>query len=188
MEKIIKRIATAIVLIIGGMFVLRCCMVADKTVLKNLAPTDAIASLYSADASIDVKTVKVEQEIAEDGYFSAYAFYYIPEASEAQLTVRWNDSVYKYTDMEKGAEFSFYLLNESTGEKYPMETIQSKKRSIYNYRKLVADGVVIGDSDTITVVMELRDGFESTHYVRHAEQPLKDYKLTGGDKRRLGGK
>lgn len=188
MEKIIKRIATAIVLLIGGMFVLRCCMVADKTVLKNLAPTDQLMILYSENGSLDVKTVKVEQEIAEDGYFSAYAFYYIPEAEELQLTVRWNDSVYKYTDIESGSEFSFYILNETTGERYPMRMLESKKRSIYNYRKLAADSVSFGEEDTITVVMELRDGFESTHYVRHGEQPLKDYKLTGSDKRRLGGK
>lgn len=185
MVKAIKRVATAILFIICGMFILRCCMVADKSVFDDLTATPALVSAY-ADGSLSVKTVKVEAEIADDGYFSAYSFYFVPENGEVQITVRWNDSVYTYTDMTEGHEYTFHLLNETTGETFPLTALESKKRSIYNYRKLDAVGVDLGDTDKLTVVMELRDGFESTQVIRYAEQSLEDYKLSGGEKKALG--
>lgn len=185
MVKAIKRVATAILFIICGMFVLRCCMVADKSVFDDLTATPTLVSAY-ADGNMTVKTVKVEAEIADDGYFSAYSFYFVPENGEVQITVRWNDSVYNYTDMTEGHEYSFHLLNETTGETFPLTALESKKRSIYNYRKLDAVGVNLGDSDKLTVVMELRDGFESTQVIRYAEQPLEVHKLSGGEKKALG--
>ena len=186
MVKIIKQIATAILFIICGMFIFRCCMVADKSVFDELSATPALAAAY-ADGELEVKTVKVEKEIADDGYFAAYAFFFIPETGEVQVTVRWNDSVYEYTDMTKGHEYSFHLLNETTGETFPLTALESKKRAIYNYRKLSAEAVNPGDADTLTVVMELRDGFESTQVVRYGEQPFEDYTLSGGEKKGLNG-
>ncbi len=186
MVKIIKNTATVILFIICAMFILRCCMVADKSVFDELYLTDALTSA-AADGIPEVKTVKVEREIADDGYFSAYAFYYVPENGEVQVTVRWNDSVYDYTSMTEGHEYSFHLLNETTGETFPLEAIDAKKRSIYNYRKLDATSVSLGEADTLTVVMELRDGFESTQVVRFGEQPLEEYRLSRAERRELGG-
>jgi len=186
MVKIIKQIATAILFIICGMFIFRCCMVADKSIFDELAATPSLVTAY-ADGDLAVKTVKVEKEIADDGYFAAYAFCFIPETGEVQVTVRWNDSVYEYTDMTKGHEYSFHLLNETTGETFPLTVLESKKRAIYNYRKLSADAVNLGDTDTLTVVMELRDGFESTQVVRYGEQPFEEYKLSGSEKKGLNG-
>ncbi len=185
MVKFIKRLATAIVLIICGMFVLRCCLVADKSVFDELYATDALTSAY-ADGAMDVQTVPVEKEIADDGYFSAYAFYFIPETGDVQITVRWNDSVYEYTSMDAGHEYTFHLLNETTGETFPLTSLDAKKRWMYSYRKLSVTGVSLGETDTLTVVMELRDGFESKQVVRYGEQPLEEYKLSGGDKKALG--
>lgn len=186
MVKFIKRLTTAIVFIICGMFILRCCMVADKSVFDDFYATESLIAAY-ADGELDVKTVKVEKEIADDGYFSAYAFYFVPETGEVQVAVRWNDSVYEYTSMEEGHEYTFHLLNEATGETFPLTSLDAKKRSIYNYRKLSASAVNLGDTDTLTVVMELRDGFESTQVVRYGEQPFEEYKLSGGDKKELKG-
>lgn len=185
MVKAIKRVATAILFVICGMFVLRCCMVADKSVFDELYATPTLVSAYT-DGDMTVQTVKVEAEIADDGYFSAYSFYYVPKNGEVQITVRWNDSVYNYTDMTKGYEYTFHLLNEDTGETFPLSTLDSKKRSIYNYRKLDAVGVNLGEADRLTVVMELRDGFESTQVIRYGEQSLEIYKLSGKDKKALG--
>ncbi|MGN1345840.1 MAG: hypothetical protein ACI4V1_03590 [Eubacteriales bacterium] len=186
MVKFIKRFAAALIFIICGMFILRCCMVADKSVFADLYATESLAAAYS-DGELVVRTVKVEREIAEDGYFASYALYFIPETGEVQAAVRWNDSVYGYTDMPEGYEYTFHFLNETTGETYPAVAVDAKKRSIYNYRKLVASGVALGETDTLTVVMELRDGYESTQVLRYGEQEFKDYKLSGKDKKALAG-
>jgi len=176
MEKIIKRAAYAIIFILCLMFIIRCFMVADKSTFDELYPTDGLRAAY-ADGEIEIKTVKVEAEISEDGYFAAYAFYYCPEAGEVQCAVRWNDSAYEYTDMEKGYEFAFYFFNEETGEKFSARAIDSTKKSIYNYRKLVANNVTLGEYDRLTLKMEIRDGYESKQVIRYGEQPLKDYKI-----------
>ena len=184
-EKIIKIAAYVIIFTLCLMFIVRCFMVADKSTFDDLYPTDSLRAAYT-DGEIEITTVRVEEEIAEDGYFAAYAFYFCSEAGEVQCTVRWNDSVYEYTDMEKGHEYVFYFLNEGTGEKYPARAIDSAKKSIYNYRKLVADGVELGEYDRLTLKMEIRDGYESSQVIRYGEQPLKDCKIPKKILKQLG--
>ena len=174
MKKTVKILAYAILFIICAMFIFRCCMAADKSKFSKLEATDALRDAY-ADGVSEMFSVKIEREMSEDGYFSAYGFYYNSEVGEVQLAVRWNDSVYDYTDMEKGHEFSFYLLNETTGEKYPMTAVGSSKFSFYNYRKLTADGVSVENDEQLTVIMELRDGYESRQIIKYDEQPFKNY-------------
>ncbi|MBQ4353633.1 MAG: hypothetical protein IJC71_01935 [Clostridia bacterium] len=179
MEKFVKNFATAIVLIICAMFVIRCFMVADKSTFSKPAETDLMKQAYADGASVTY-TVDIQKEISDDGYFSAYGFYYTPESGEVQLAVRWNDSVYEYTDMAEGHEFSFYLLNETTGVKIPMTAVEAKDKNIYNFRRLTASGVSLGDTEAMVVVMQLRDGFESTHPIKYAEQKMKEVKVSFG--------
>lgn len=176
MEKFVKRTATLIVFLICGMFIIRCIMVADKSAFSKPAATDAMKIAY-ADGESTTYTAKQYKEISDDGYFSAYGFYYTPETGEVQAAVRWNNSVYGYTDMEVGHEFTFYILNETTGAKYPAETVDSKDKNLYNYRRIVATGVSCTEEEALSVVMELRDGFESIHPVKYAEQEFLEYKL-----------
>lgn len=176
MEKFVKRFATLILFIVCGMFVIRCFMVADKSEFSKPLITDAMRAAY-ADASAVTYTVDIAREISEDGYFSAYGFYYTPASGEVQLAVRWNDSVYGYVGMEEGYEFSFHLLNETTGVKYPLVMVETTEKNIYNYRRLIAEGVSLGEAEQMVVVMELRDGFESTHPIKYAEQQLEEYRV-----------
>ena len=177
MEKFVKYTATAILFIVCGMFVFRCCMVADKSTFDELAVTPGLTGAL-ADGETDVFSVKrVEREISESGYFCAYGFYWIPEAGEIQCTVRWNDSAYEYTGMEEGLDYTFHLLNETTGAVYPCEAIGSEKNGIYNFRKLVASGASVTETERLTVVMELRDGYTDTQIIKFAEQPMSDYKV-----------
>ncbi|MBE6541848.1 MAG: hypothetical protein E7672_05310 [Ruminococcaceae bacterium] len=178
MGKIIKKIMTAIIFILCGMIIFRCCMVADKSTFKDLYVTDDLKSAYSGGESV-MYTVDVKAEISDEGYFSAYGFYYNPEASEAQFAARWNDSAYEYTEMEEGHEYVFYLLNETTGETYEAKCVDSTKKMIYNYRKYIVSDCVIGEADLIKIVMELKDGDKSTQFLKHAEQPLEEYKVKG---------
>lgn len=177
MEKIVKKTATAIVLILCAMFILRCCLAADKRTFSKLTATDALRSAY-ADGESEILTVaRMESEIAGDGYFSAWGFYYCPETGEVQLAVRWNKSVYEYTDMEEGHEFSFHLVNETTGEEFPAEAIDEKQFAMYSYRKLTVSGVHVAEGEQLSAVMELRDGYTSVQVLKYDEQELVPYKV-----------
>ena len=188
MKKFVKIFAYVILFTLCGAFIIRCIMVADKSAFSKLSVTEEMIAAYSDTVSADfVKTVDISDEIAADGYFCAYGFYYVPSVGHAQLAVRWNDSVYGYTEMAFGTEFEFELLNETTGVTYPLETVDAKDKTIYNFRKLMADGVEFGPDDQIVVVMKLRDGFTSRQVICYAEQPMENYKLSGNDKKLLSG-
>lgn len=176
MGKIIGRIATIIIFILCGLLIWRCCLVSDKSKFSTPSATEALKSAYS-DGESDIFTVDVAAELADDGYFCAYGFYYNAESGEVQVAVRWNNSVYGYTDLDEGHEFSFYLLNETTEEKYPLAVIGSDKANMYNYRQLSAADVKLENDEKLTIVMELPDDYESSQVLKHAEQPFETYKL-----------
>ncbi len=172
--RIVRIAATTVVFVVIGLFVIRCCMVADKSRFSSLMPTDAVKNAF-ADGESVLYTVKVESEMAEDGYFAAYGFYYNPESGEVQFAVRWNRSVYRYTDMPEDHEFSFYLLNETTGQICPAVSAGSERMSMYQYRKMLAEGVELAEDEQLTAVMVLRDGFESRQVLKYAEQKWTEY-------------
>ncbi len=176
--KIIKITSAALVLLICVMFILRCCMAGDKSVFADICATEALRSAY-VDGESNTFTVEISAEIADDGYFSAYAFYYNDESGEAQLAVRWNDSVYGYTDIPEGYEFTVKLRNETTGEEYLGTTVDAEERLMYNYRKIIVSGCKFGEGDQISAVMPLRDEFESVQVLKYAEQPFEEYKIKG---------
>ncbi len=189
MKKFVKIFAYVIIFTLCAAFIIRCIMVADKSVFSKLTVTDEMIAVYTEEDSVGfVKTVEIAAEMSEEGYFCAYSFYYIPSASQAQITVRWNDSVYDYTAMTPGTEFEFELFNETTGETYPCRVTDAKEKTIYNFRKLMADGVEFGPDDEIVIIMKLRDGYTGKQVVCYAEQPMDYYKLSKGEKEVLLGK
>ena len=175
MEKFVKILGTVIVLALSGMFVIRCVVAADKSAFSSPEATQNWCEAYSDGESLTY-TVKISAEMSTDGYFSAYGFYYNTESGEAQLAERWNDSVYGYTDMEEGHEFEFFLRNDTTGEEFTAVTVDSVEKWMYNYRRLLIEGVSAGENDQISAVMKLRDGFESTQVIKYDEQEFSVYK------------
>lgn len=176
MGKVIKTIGALIVLLLCGLFVFRCAIASDKSMFSKPIATERFSEAY-ADGESLTYTVDIAGELSTDGYFSVYGFYYNTESGEAQFAVRWNDSVYKYTDMESGHEFSFLLRNDTTGDEFPAECVDSGEKWMYSYRRLIAEGVSVGENDQLSAVMQLRDGFESVHVIKYDEQPFDEYKL-----------
>ena len=176
MKKFLKIFATVIVFTIIGLFILRCCMVTDRSFGKRPAVTDALKSAF-ADGESVIYVHDQTAEISSDGYFSAFNMFYNPESGESQLSVRWNNSAYSYTDTEPGTEFSFRLVNETTGEEYPCTAIESKKLAFYNYRRLTAENTKIESSDQVYVIMEVNGEYESKQVVKYDGQGFKEYKI-----------
>ena len=172
MKKFVKIFATVIVFLIIGLFVFRCCMVADHSYGRTPYPTDALKAAFS-DGDSEIKKPEASAEISEGGLFSAYNMFYNPESGEVQVTVRWNNSTYEKTGDAEGDDYDFVLVNRTTGEEYPCTAFESKHRSIYNYRRLTAKAV-ISDGDGIVIEM-VKSG--DAQLLKHAEQPLREYKI-----------
>ena len=177
MGKIIKRVAAVIVLALCAVFIWRCWLTADKSVFSKPIATENLREAWASGETEMLTVKRMEREISEDGYFKAYGLWIHPASGEVQLTVRWNDSVYRYTDMPDGWEYKFHLLNETTGEIYPAETVEKKERVMYHYRRLIVPGVEVAEGDQLTAVMELRDGFESKQVLKFDLQPLVNAKI-----------
>lgn len=208
MGKWIKRIIKAIVIILCLLLVWRVWLAEDESLLGDLVPTAANAELYKADGSITVLTNDVAHEISEGGYFSVYGVYYTPDTKELQVTVRYNDST---VDALGEVSFLGYTVDTSgepveavTGEAeaegvrlhegYPMgeiltpEKYDSAEKLIYNYEKLIFRGVEIGEYTNMIISLcpsgSIDD--EKAVIVAHfAEQPMKEYKLSKGEKEAL---
>ena len=181
--KIVKWSALVIMYSIICLFIIRCCMAADRSKFSGLKATDALKAAW-ADGESEILTSKIEKENSDRGYFTAYGFYYNPESGEVQFAVRWNRSAYTYTAMEEDHEFEFYLLlnGEEPSEAEPLPTavwparaVDSDSMSMYRYRKMLVEGVEAGDGDKLTVVMKLRDGDEDQLVLKYAELPFKTY-------------
>ncbi len=186
--RIAKWTVTAFIAIFNIMFILRCCVAGDRSVLSDLTPTDALRAAYS-DGEVDLITHEVVREISENGYMSAYAYVYSPEAEEVQITVRYNDSVYEYNALPKDAEFSYTLTDSVSGTVYEPTVIQEDSFWMYNHRRLVFSGVKMSEESNLVVKM-LYNGaeisFETIHY---ADQNVvnEPYKLSRSEKKALGG-
>ena len=175
MNKAIKIVATVVVILLCGMFIFGCCMASDRSVYSVPYATDALKDAYSDGESVIYKHLQTT-EISPDGYFSAYSLYYNPESGEAQVAVRWNDSIHRYTDTEPGTEFGFILVNNTTGEEYPCTIIESSEKSIYNYRHYACTAD-FSSEDQISAALMITDDYRSEMIVKYPGQAFTEYKL-----------
>ena len=183
--KWIKRFIYTVVLALCAIIVLRCCMSADRSTLTELYVTPELTEAY-ADGELEVwKLEENAKEIAQDGYFSAYGFRYIPECNQLQATVRYNVSVFGYTGLPQDTALRFLLCCEDdTATLRAPDYEEELSRSLYVYRKLVWNNVEIGDLNW-QIYLDLEDGSYSVSPLRYAEQKYRNYRLTGAEKRAL---
>ena len=187
-NKIIKTFIYAVILVLCGLIIFRCCASADRSTLTDLAVTPELTAAY-ADGEMEVLRLEEDaSEIAPDGYFNAYGFRFIPEARQLQVTVRFNVSTWEYLELPAETPMDFYLCqNDDTSTLRAPDLVLEESRSIYRYRKLVWNNVDIGDANW-QVYMDRQDGEYSVAPIRYVEQEYRDYKLSGGEKKELRSK
>lgn len=186
--KIAKGIVVAFVAIFNILFIFRCCVAGDKSTLSDILPTDALRAAY-ADGEVEIITHEVVREISENGYMSAYAYVWSPEAKEVQITVRYNNSVYEYNALPEGVEFTYTLTDSVTGTVWEPTRIESDEMWMYNYRRLVFSDVEFPEDADLVVHMNYAGtqiSFETIHY---ADQNVVNeaYKLSSKEKKALAG-
>ena len=90
-----------------------------------------------------------------------------------------NDSIYKKSSsISDGAEFDFFISNETTGNKYEVFSIlKSDKNLMYNYRKLIFTGVEAEDSSQISLTMKIPGIGEDSQTLKYDDQPFSEMML-----------
>ena len=116
--------------------------------MQELLFTDAtVQSFNTAPKNFDVYYYKHKDNITKDGKFAASHIYYIPSEKQVQITVRYNNSTIKMLmeDYSLSSEPEFepfiFTLTDGMGNTYTEYKYISGKKNMYNYRRLVFDGV-----------------------------------------------
>jgi len=185
--RIAKNTVIFLLFFICGLFIFRCCFAADRSTLNDIIPTDGLRAAYAADGELEILSHEVVREISEDGYMAAYAFVWIPEAGEVQLTVRYNDSVYEYNGLPAGDTFTFVLTDSKSGKVYEAAVLAEEKKWMYNFRRLSFSGVEITEGNDLVLCMLCGGEEISQDTVHYADQNavLRPYKLSRSEKKVL---
>ncbi len=134
--------AACLILVLARIFLMN-----DNDTLAEIYPTEAAISAY--EEGKELITHESFKSIASDGYFSANGLIYCRETGELQLTGRYNDSLFTYLDAPENTEFTWKLVDKVSGAEYEGKVVESAEKYIYNYRKLVFEGVEIKDDSEI---------------------------------------
>jgi hypothetical protein len=187
--RIAKITVISIMYILIGLFIFRCCFASNRSTLNDLVPTDAL-SAASADGVIpEMLTHDIVTEISQDGNVACYAFVYIPEIREVQITVRYNSSIYEKESLPTDTVFTFGLTDSDTKEEVPGEILETKTVWMYTYHRLVFRNVSITDTNDLLLQMYAGDKAVAVDVLHYKDQNvvLKPYKLSGGEKKALLG-
>lgn len=188
--KIAKYVITFIVFFLCGLFIFRCCIASDQSVLKQLTVTDSLREAYAADPDIDMITHKMPFELSEDGYLMGYSLVMIPEISETQITLRYNDSIFSYNDLPEDATFTYRLTDSVTGEEIVGEVLASQDKWMYNYRRVIFDGISWTEENNLTVSLWCGEEKITELLLHHADMNIinEQYKPSRSEKAALAGK
>ena len=127
---------------------------APKNMQELLLTEDTVQSLNNTPDSFKVYSYVHKDNLTADGKFAASHVYYIPSEKQLQVTVRYNNSTIKtlMKDYSLSAEPEFepfvFTLTDGMGNTYTEYKYISGKKNMYNYRRLVFDGV---DLDSLIV-------------------------------------
>lgn len=188
--KIAKYAITFIVFFLCGLFIFRCCIASDQSVLKSLTVTDSLREAYAADPDLVMLTHKMPFELSEDGYLMGYALVMIPSIEQTQITLRYNDSIFSYNELPENAHFTYSLTDSETGEEVFGEVLASQDKWMYNYRRVIFNGISWTEENNLTVTL-YSDGKKITEFlIHHKDMNIvnEQYKLSRADKNALTGK
>ncbi len=110
--------------------------------------TDNTAESYKSNpSSFDAYYYEHKDNLTRDGKFSASYVYYIPSEEQIQITVRYNNSTIKklmqeYSLSEEPKDEAFvFTITDGTGNTYTEYKYISATKNMYNYQRLIFDGV-----------------------------------------------
>ena len=185
--RIAKIIVISILYILIGLFIFRCCFASNQSTLNDVLPTDALTAA-SADGVIpEMLTHDIVTEISQDGKIACYAFVYVPEIREVQVTIRYNDSIYEKESLAADTLFTFGLTDSDTKAEVTGAILGTKKIWMYTYHRLVFRNVRITDTNDLLLQMYAGDKAVAVDVIHYKDQNvvLEPYNLSGSEKKSL---
>lgn len=122
-------------------------MMDDNDTLSEIYPTENAVAAYGEGR--EFLWHEPFESIADDGYFSASGMIYCRETGELQITGRYNESLFTYLNAPEDTEFTWKLVDKASEKEYEGVTVASETKYIYNYRRIIFEGVEINDESEV---------------------------------------
>lgn len=141
--KIIGRIFAVLFVVVLIFLLGRIFMMDDKGSLTEIVPTEAAKEAYAVRGKDAFVTHKILKSLSADGYFSMHSLIYNEDGRELQITGRYNESVYKYLDVENGDGF-YWELRDSAGNTVSVGTVaEEEEKYFYRHFRLIFSDVAV---------------------------------------------
>ncbi len=177
MKKVFRALKITVVVAIFafiGLLIARI-MIADyyPDRIKNLYASENLLAATENGARVDMHTQRLlySYDDPKDTRLMANHFYYSPAAGEVQISVRYNKNILEkiaadFSLAESPAPtadlFTFYLVDEKNGDRYPLTYIETDSRYMYHYMKLVFSGVEFRpETETLCLVAYYKDAVDT---------------------------
>ena len=127
----------------------------DTKIAKRFIWKEETIALYNQDPEA-FKAYKHEYDynFTDGGTFSVSNLYFVPSAEQFQFTVRYNNSTlkklvkeYNLTEKPTGETF-VYRLVDNRGNEYTEYQFVTDSKNVYNYRRVVFDGITMSDENS----------------------------------------
>lgn len=201
---IIRIVFYLFLLFVNAAIILRVCVYNNPKNIENLTATPRAREAYAAsDGNLTVYTQEIYDMYTKDGYFYSTAFYYIAEADEIQLAIRYNVHALEGYFTENGYdsepdaeqlrenEYFAFRLKDSYGNYYDPTITEGSSRFMYVYRKLAFNGIKVLNGKFDIEIYPIYNGTPDYDTVLgimtiyNPELLTETYKLTKSDRERL---
>ena len=187
MKKVIKILINVLIVAVIAAIVGRIILndVYPKKMTEYLWSEEAKEAYSKDESSFRVYTQEPHVFITSDGKFAIDSFYYTPELSEVQITVRYNNSTVEKLKSERpGEDISdapfIFKLSDDKGNVYNPKVQSDMKMSVYNYSKLVFSDVDVSSLSTLFVDMTVNSdqSIYSSLIIYESELALEEVKYS----------
>ncbi len=158
---------------------------------KGVIATDALAKSYMA-STLNGVTWDLPAEYDNAGEFFAHQPLYFEKEKTLIITIRYNDSLLKDMKHEgSGDTLALFpsLYADGIGRVLPATYKYSHEYGLYSYRRYVFENVTLSDYEHMYLDIHLDEGYEEAPYttleIYNTKERIKDYKLSGTDKKEL---
>ncbi len=187
-KKIVKYFFISVIAIFNAIIIFRVVLTLNKNEFKAIEPTDALCAAYAEDSDLEVLTNKLPNDLSTNRAFTAYAFCFVPDAGEVQITVRINKGEYKKVSLGEDGEFTFSLRSESTDELTEGEILGVKDWFMYRFFRVSFKCGEMKENESYGVLLVANGEAEDEMIVHHKDQEFSTRSLTSGERSALSKK
>ena len=154
-KKIIKYLFILLIIAVYALILGRILLSKPTGVMKSYVYTQtSVEQINASPDNLELLTQQITKKIDDNGYYHISDFVYVPRIGELQFTLRYNNSTVDalktfYPDFVRAGETFVCTLSDKNGNVYDEYKFISSSNIIYNFRRIVFEGVDFDNAGTL---------------------------------------